>query len=322
LNKLFSLLVFFVLLLIPLGIQDVFAQTDIQFDVVCTSTGQLCDPAFTTDVTTDSILQVQYFVSPNHCSSVRVHIFLDNTQVHTTDFLGWLGAPSPFDTLELDSGIIDLGPVSPGMHTVGIQAEGQQGGCNSGELIRWEGSMRVFTEEIQETPDKTTIPVVGECTSTGQLCTPIFSNPIQTDGLLQIMYMVPNTHCSSVRLNVFLDNNLVETTDFLGWLNAPPPFDTLALETEIIDLGPVSPGIHTVGIQAEGQQGGCNVGELVRWKGTLMLFTGGYIYCSCWRNDSTRNIIFACRIYDSKFLLDCTYHSWNWCRNLFGKEKN
>jgi hypothetical protein len=128
------------------AVQGQTIETDIpDFVVSCTSTGQLCDPPFSVSVETGSALQVQYFVRSTHCASVRVGLLVDGTLRATSDFLGWPGAPAPFSGLALDTGLVDLGPVSPGAHVVGVQAEGQVGGCNFGELPNWGGSLRVLT---------------------------------------------------------------------------------------------------------------------------------------------------------------------------------
>jgi len=124
------------------------------FIVSCASSGQLCDPPFFVPVETGSVLQVQYFVRGTHCASVRVGLLVDGTLVATSDFLGWPGAPAPFSELALDTGLVDLGPVSPGAHVVGIQAEGQVGGCNFGDLPNWGGSLRVLTS-----PPVTTVQI-------------------------------------------------------------------------------------------------------------------------------------------------------------------
>ncbi|MGH8564126.1 MAG: calcium-binding protein [Gammaproteobacteria bacterium] len=113
------------------------------FAVTCTNPGQLCDPPFSVSLETGSVLQARYFVRSTHCSSVRVHLFVDGTLKATTGFLGWPGAPSPFAELPLDTGLVDLGPVSPGTHLISFQAEGQVGGCNSGQPESWGGSLEV-----------------------------------------------------------------------------------------------------------------------------------------------------------------------------------
>jgi hypothetical protein len=121
------------------------------FIVSCTSTGQLCDPPFFVSVETGSVLQVQYFVRPTHCASVRVGLLVDGTLKATSDFLGWPGAPAPFSDLALDTGLVDLGPVSPGAHVVAVQAEGQVSGCNVGQLPDWGGSLRLLTSPLVAT---------------------------------------------------------------------------------------------------------------------------------------------------------------------------
>jgi hypothetical protein len=51
------------------------------FNVTCATTGsQICDPEFSTSVTTTTQwqpIQLKYDVDPSHCSSVRLHIFVD-----------------------------------------------------------------------------------------------------------------------------------------------------------------------------------------------------------------------------------------------------
>ena len=115
------------------------------FVATCTSTGELCEPPFDVPVQTGSVLQAQYTVRATHCASVRVHFLVDGALVASSGFLGWPGAPLPFSALPLDTGLVDLGPVAPGAHVLGVQAEGQVGGCNSGNLTDWGGSLRVLT---------------------------------------------------------------------------------------------------------------------------------------------------------------------------------
>ena len=125
--------------------QETFETVIPDFVVTCTSTGQLCDPPFSVSGEIGSVLQVQYFVLSTHCSSLRVHLFVDGTLKVTTGFLGWPGAPSPFAELPLDTGLVDLGPVSPGAHLISVQAEGQVSGCNVGKPSSWGGSLKVLT---------------------------------------------------------------------------------------------------------------------------------------------------------------------------------
>ena len=121
------------------------------FVITCTSTGQLCDPPFSVSVETGSVLQIQYFVLSTHCSSLRFHLFVDGTLKVTTGFLSWPGAPSPFAELPLDTGLVDLGPASPGAHLISVQAEGQVSGCNVDQPFSWGGSLKVLTSPLATT---------------------------------------------------------------------------------------------------------------------------------------------------------------------------
>ncbi|MGH9197573.1 MAG: hypothetical protein ACRD1T_17750, partial [Acidimicrobiia bacterium] len=111
------------------------------FSVTCTNSGQLCDPPFSVLLETGPVLQARYFARREHCSSIRVHIFVDGALRLTTGFLGWPGAPPPFADLPFGTGLIDLGPVSPGTHLISIQGEGQPGGCNATQPFSWGGSL-------------------------------------------------------------------------------------------------------------------------------------------------------------------------------------
>jgi hypothetical protein len=115
--------------------QETFETVIPDFVVTCANTGQLCDPPFSVSGEIGSVLQVQYFVRSTHCSSLRAHLFVDGTLKVTTGFLGWVGAPSPFADLPLDTGLVDLGPVSPGPHLISVQVEGQVSGCNFGKPL-------------------------------------------------------------------------------------------------------------------------------------------------------------------------------------------
>jgi hypothetical protein len=106
------------------------------------ATPQFCEVAYSIPVGTAALLEVQYTVPSNHCSSVRVHYFLDGTRVYSSLFLGWVGGPVLGG---LTTGFINLGPVAPGGHLVEVRAEGQVGGCNNGWLASWGGELRLRT---------------------------------------------------------------------------------------------------------------------------------------------------------------------------------
>jgi hypothetical protein len=110
------------------------AQTTVvSFTVTCTGVGQLCTPPFTTPVTTTGLLQVAYTASAGHCSNISAHFLVDGVQLAVTPFL------TPGQT----SATYALSPVSAGTHTLGVQGEGQLGGCNVGSVANWGGSVQI-----------------------------------------------------------------------------------------------------------------------------------------------------------------------------------
>jgi hypothetical protein len=97
--------------------------------------GELSTGIYTINVTTTGTLMVNYVAPRTHCSSLRMHFLLDG---HEKSISGDI-APGQ------RTGFVDLGPVSPGSHVVGLQAEGIPGGCNTGRTLAWEGSAEVWT---------------------------------------------------------------------------------------------------------------------------------------------------------------------------------
>lgn len=113
------------------------AQTAIgfgPFSINCTGGGQLCSPPFTTSVTTTGLLQLSYTASAGHCSDVRIHFIVDGVE----------RALSAFLTAGQSSGLFDVGPVTPGTHTITLQAEGRLGGCNVGSVGNWGGTAQAI----------------------------------------------------------------------------------------------------------------------------------------------------------------------------------
>jgi len=95
-----------------------------------------------------------------------------------------------------------------------------------------------------------------------QVCNPMWTQSVITrGGPLSVSYVAAGTHCSNVYVDVYLDGVLKQTTGILrplensGWL----------------DLGNVNNGAHTIGLMARGVTGGCNVGALSSWGGTLSM---------------------------------------------------
>lgn len=115
--------------------------------IECTTNleSQFCGEPFLADVISGSRLLVRYEVPFEHCSSVRLHVSVDGRLAATTGFLGWVKATAPFNALPLDTGLVDVGPVVPGAHTITIEAEGQTSGCNLGAIVAWAGTVEIHT---------------------------------------------------------------------------------------------------------------------------------------------------------------------------------
>ena len=107
----------------------------------------------------------------------------------------------------------------------------------------------------------TSQPVTATCTSTGQLCNTIATVPVTTTGTLEAEFVGSSALCSNIRMHLLVDGNEVAVTPFVG----------ASQSTGVFNLGPVSPGSHVLGFQAEGQTGGCNSGTLGGWSGTALV---------------------------------------------------
>ena len=123
-----------------LGNENATAQTAVNFgpfSINCTTATQLCSPTFSTSVSTTGLLRLSYTASPGHCSDVRVHFLVDGVERAVTAFL----------TAGQSSGVFDVGPVSPGTHTLSLQGEGRVSGCNIGSLANWGGTAQAIVEQ-------------------------------------------------------------------------------------------------------------------------------------------------------------------------------
>jgi hypothetical protein len=109
------------------------------FNVRSTGTGQLSSDSYRVNVTTGGVLQVKYLAPRMHCSKVKIHFFVDHGEKALS------GAIAPGES----AGYFDLGPVPTGRHEVSLQAEGVPGGCNTGRLISWQGSITVWTSPLR-----------------------------------------------------------------------------------------------------------------------------------------------------------------------------
>jgi len=103
--------------------------------ITCTSSGQTCVPDYLAPLTFthSGALTITITALKSHCSNVRFVISLDGAAVASTPFLVPGGNSGPFRTTS----------VSAGAHTVAVQATGEVGGCNTGTLGSWGGTLVV-----------------------------------------------------------------------------------------------------------------------------------------------------------------------------------
>ena len=113
----------------------------LRFAVTCTSQGQLCTPVYGTYVHVDRDSFSVTYVTPPHCSSVRAIIVVDGKSRVTSGFLGYAGAQGADAKLPLKTGPYTFGPFKTKDHTLTIQAEGRNGGCNDGSVQSWGGTL-------------------------------------------------------------------------------------------------------------------------------------------------------------------------------------
>jgi hypothetical protein len=101
------------------------------------------------------------------------------------------------------------------------------------------------------------------CTSTGELCTPPEKLTFSLRGpgtLTSITYTTAATHCSPVLLHVLRNGDQIAKT---GRLAAGQQTERLVTHIRL------SKGATTLGFQAQGFVGGCNVGRVFSWGGKV-----------------------------------------------------
>jgi hypothetical protein len=95
-------------------------------------------------VDTIDLLQIYFEANELSCSDIQLHIFLDDDEIHTTEFFGPIAGSNSTDW-------IDLGPVSQRTHTLLLRPEGretgQPGDCNQGTLGGWGGTLLVRSNQ-------------------------------------------------------------------------------------------------------------------------------------------------------------------------------
>jgi hypothetical protein len=77
---------------------------------------------------------VEFTANQNHCSDMIAHIIVDGREWGSN-----VAHPGQSD------GGYEI-PASPGKHTIGVQAEGVPGGCNTGYVAAWGGTVAVTVQ--------------------------------------------------------------------------------------------------------------------------------------------------------------------------------
>ena len=109
-----------------------------------------------------------------------------------------------------------------------------------------------------------TFPVGATCSGGGQLCNNIDTfnlNIPGAGGVGEGQFTPGPLTCSGFRIHFLVDGNEVAVTGFVG------PGGS----TGFVSLGFIGPGKHVVGVQAEGEVSGCNIGTLGSWAGKVKL---------------------------------------------------
>jgi hypothetical protein len=85
------------------------------------------------DFKTAGELRMEFRLVRGACSQIMLRAYVDGNLVKKTSF---------FDET---TGILDLGRFSSGPHTLKLSPEGRSGGCNTGQLQSWGGTLQVIT---------------------------------------------------------------------------------------------------------------------------------------------------------------------------------
>jgi hypothetical protein len=110
--------------------------TTYSIDIVCTPPAdQVCNPIFSTTISSADILRLQFTAASTNCSAITLAFQEDGFDVYYSDQLG------PGDSTPM----VNVGPVIPGTHVLTVQATGVEGGCNVGTLESWAGTLTVVT---------------------------------------------------------------------------------------------------------------------------------------------------------------------------------
>jgi hypothetical protein len=78
-------------------------------------------------------IKVEFTANPNHCSDIVAHVYFD--------FKEW--GSNVVHPGQTDGGY-EIPVDRTGLHQIAIQAQGLPGGCNTGALSAWGGTLRIW----------------------------------------------------------------------------------------------------------------------------------------------------------------------------------
>ena len=108
-----------------------------QFVVNCTSSGQRCSPKKKLTFTlgrNGTLTLIKYTAAATHCSTILLRVFRKGRQIAKT------GRLEPGETSER---LVTQIALTKGVTTLGFQAQGFVGGCNTGYVGSWGGKITV-----------------------------------------------------------------------------------------------------------------------------------------------------------------------------------
>jgi hypothetical protein len=108
------------------------------------NTSQKCpqDAQVDYNVPADGLVQAHFTANANHCSDINVRLIKDEPSTGWYPMSDWMrvGPGQTVDSPKSDR--------TAGGHVIKVQAEGIDGGCNTGHLDAWGGTLRVdFTPD-------------------------------------------------------------------------------------------------------------------------------------------------------------------------------
>jgi hypothetical protein len=128
----------------PIAPPETFLVTnDYEISVCCNSVDQRSDVIdYAISVYTVSALGMEFrSTDPNACSDIFLHILLDGEEIYTTDAVGPVSGNDTTYWVDLSFAAYE------GEHTLTLSPEGILGGCNTGTLGGWGGTLTVQTDQ-------------------------------------------------------------------------------------------------------------------------------------------------------------------------------